>query len=76
MRVLIEVLHIVVGVFAAMLIAALASWSYGQAARDIWLVAYVAMAAVVLMGIGPIRRAYEEDRASMTQNGNRADPDA
>ena len=72
MRVLLEVLHIVIGIFAAMLIAALASWSYGQAAKDIWLVAYVAMGAVVLMGIGPIRRAYAEDRASM----NRADSDA
>jgi hypothetical protein len=76
MRVLIEVLHIVVGIFAAMLIAALATWSYGQAERDIWLVAYAAMGAVVLMGIGPIRRAYEADRASMMQGGHRGDPDA
>ena len=65
MRVLIEVLHIVVGIFAAMLIAALASWSYPLARGDIWLVTYVAMAAVVLMGVGPIRRAYEEDRATL-----------
>lgn len=76
MRVLIEVLHIVVGIFAAMLIAALASWSYPLAKNDIWLVTYAAMVAVVLMGVGPIRRAHDEDRASMTQTGNRADPDA
>ena len=74
MRVLIEVLHIVVGVFAAMLIAALASWSYGQSSRDIWLVAYVAMGLVVLMGVGPIRRADAEDRAAL--NGAKNNPDA
>ncbi len=62
MRVLIEVLHIVVGLFAAMLIAALASWSYPLARGDIWLVTVAAMAAVVLMGVGPIRRALADDR--------------
>lgn len=76
MRVLIEVLHIVVGIFAAMLIAALATWSYGQAERDIWLVAYAAMVAVVVMGIGPIRRAYAEDRETIAQAGRQADSDA
>ena len=62
MRVLIEVLHIVVGLFAAMLIAALAAWSYPLAKQDIWWVAYAAMIAVVVMGLGPIRRAYAADR--------------
>jgi hypothetical protein len=62
MRVLIEVLHIVVGLFAAMLIAALAAWSYPLARQDIWWVAYAAMIAVVVMGLGPIRRAYVADR--------------
>lgn len=71
MRVLIEVLHIVVGLLAALLIAALASWSYPLAKHDIWLVTYVAMAAVVAMGIGPMRRAYAEDRAKL--DGARAD---
>lgn len=65
MRVLVEVLHIVSGLAAALLIAALCTWSYPLAEDDIWLTAYVAMIAVVLMGIGPIRRAYEEDKATM-----------
>ena len=65
MRVLIEVLHIVVGLLAALLIAALASWSYPLARHDIWLVTYVAMGLVVLMGIGPIRTAYEADKAKL-----------
>jgi hypothetical protein len=65
MRVLIEVMHIIAGLFAAMLIGALATWSYPLARQDIWSVTYVAMAAVMLMGIGPIRRAYRADRAAM-----------
>ena len=64
MRVLIEVLHILAGIFAAMLIASLAAWSYPLAKHDIWWVAYAAMVAVVLMGVGPIRRAWAEDRAN------------
>lgn len=65
MRVLIEVIHIAAGIAAAMLIAALASWSYPLARDDIWLVTYVAMAAVVVMGVGPIRRALAEDRGTL-----------
>ena len=72
MRVLIEVLHIVVGLLAALLIAALASWSYPLAKHDIWLVTYVAMAAVVAMGVGPLRRAYAIDKAKLG-GGARAD---
>ena len=67
MRVLIEVFHLVAGLFAAMLIAALAAWSYPLAKHDIWLVTYVAMAAVLVMGIGPLRRAYAEDRARLNR---------
>ena len=65
MRVLIEVVHIVIGLIAATLIAAAAAWSYPRATQDIWLVTWVAMALVVLMGIGPIRRAYAADRAKL-----------
>jgi hypothetical protein len=65
MRVLIEVVHIAIGLIAATLIAAAAAWSYPRATGDIWLVTFVAMALVVLMGIGPIRRAYAVDRAKL-----------
>jgi uncharacterized membrane protein len=67
MRVLIEVLHIVAGLIAAFIIASLAAWSYRRATDDIWLVTYVAMIAVVIMGIGPIRRAYAVDRAKLAE---------
>jgi hypothetical protein len=62
MRVLIELLHLLAGIFAAILIASLAAWSYPLAKHDIWWVAYAAMAALVLMGVGPVRRAWTEDR--------------
>ncbi len=75
MRVLIEVLHIAVGLAAAVLIAALAGWSYPLARQDIWLVTYVAMAAVVAMGVGPIRRAYAADRSDLAA-GAEAERDA
>ncbi len=68
MRVLIEVLHIVAGLIAAWTIASLAAWSYRRATHDIWLVAYVAMVAVVAMGIGPLRRAYAQDRDALRRN--------
>ncbi len=67
MRVLIEVLHIVAGLIAAVLIATAAAWSYPRATDDIWLVTWVVMAAVVAMGIGPIRKAYEVDRAKLRE---------
>ncbi|TGX53987.1 hypothetical protein E5A73_07595 [Sphingomonas gei] len=65
MRVLIETVHIVIGLIAAALIAAAAAWSYPRATDDIWLVTFVAMILVILMGIGPIRRAYAIDRARL-----------
>ncbi|RYE01644.1 MAG: hypothetical protein EOP61_10695 [Sphingomonadales bacterium] len=65
MRVLIEVLHILVGLLVAVLIAALCAWSYPLAKHDIWLVTYVAMVAIVAMGVGPLRRAYALDKAKL-----------
>lgn len=65
MRVLIEVVHIAIGLLAAALIAAAAAWSYPRATEDIWLVAWGCMIAVVLMGVGPVRRAFAEDKAKL-----------
>ncbi|TGX39329.1 hypothetical protein E5A74_17335 [Sphingomonas naasensis] len=68
MRVLLEVAHILIGVFAAALIARAAAWSYPRATDDIWLVAYACMAAVVVMGIGPVRRAVTDDASPLAAN--------
>lgn len=73
MRVLIEVIHILVGLFAALLIAALSAWAYPLGRDDIWLVTYVMMVAVVVMGIGPVRRALAADRAALNRDGGKAD---
>lgn len=64
MRVLIELVHIAIGLAAAVVIAWLAAWAYPRARADIWLVAYVAMAAVVVMGIRPLNAARRADRAA------------
>jgi hypothetical protein len=73
MRVLIEVLHLALGIAAAAAIAYLAEWSYPLAGADIWRVAGAAIVAVLLMGVGPLRRAYAEDRAIL--DAERANPD-
>jgi len=63
MRVLVEALHIAAGITVALLIGALSAWAYPLAARDVWLVTAVAIACVVVMGIGPMRRAMAADRS-------------
>jgi hypothetical protein len=65
MRVLIETIHIAVGLIAAAAIAWAAAWSYPRATNDIWLVAYACMVAVVVMGVGPLRKAYAADKAGL-----------
>ncbi|MBO9500012.1 MAG: hypothetical protein J7483_11210 [Novosphingobium sp.] len=73
MRVLIEVVHIAIGLVAAALIAAAAAWSYPRATGDIWLVAYGCMIAVIAMGVGPVRKAFAEDKARLAGTEPRAD---
>ena len=63
MRVLVEALHIAAGIAVALLIGALSAWAYPLAARDVWLVTAVAIACVVAMGIGPMRRAMAAGRS-------------
>lgn len=57
MRVLVEALHIAAGIAVALLIGALASWAYPLARADVWLVTGIAIICIMLMGIGPMRRA-------------------
>lgn len=68
MRVLIEVIHIAIGLAAAALIGWASAWAYPRATDDIWLVAWGCMVAVVLMGIGPVRRAYAIDRRRLSRD--------
>jgi hypothetical protein len=52
------------------LIASLGAWAYPLARHDIWLVTFAAMAAVVLMGVGPLRRAYAADRRTLARGAD------
>ncbi len=64
-RTIIEILHVAAGLIATVVIAWIAAWSYTPGTRDIWMVAWVAMAAVVAMGINPLRRAWAADLARL-----------
>lgn len=75
MRVLVEALHIAAGIAVALLIAALCAWAYPLAERDVWLVTGVAIGAIVLLGVGPMCRAYAADRAA-GEAGRGSAPDA
>lgn len=61
-KTLIELLHIVAGLLAALVIGSLSAWSYPRATQDVWTVTYACMAVSALMGIGPVRRALAADR--------------
>jgi phosphate/sulfate permease len=62
-RTVIEALHLAAGLGATVALAALFAWSYPQATVTIWVVAAVAGVLVALMGVRPIRRALQEDKA-------------
>ena len=62
-RTLLELLHIAAGVLVTGLFANLAAWSVPNAADSIWLVAWVAVAVVIFMGLAPLRAAWDADRA-------------
>ncbi len=60
-RTLVEALHVVAGLAAAVAITWAAAWSYPLGWDVIWWCGAGAMAATILMGIGPLRRALTED---------------
>ena len=63
---LIEVLHIAIGLATTALIVAAASWAYPLARWEMRVTGIVCAIAVVLLGIGPVRRAWSRDRAERT----------
>lgn len=72
MRVLVEALHIAVGIAVALLIGSLCAWAYPLAHRDVWLVTSVAIVCIMLMGVGPLRRAAAIERARGKRRANGA----
>ena len=62
MRKLVELSFIAAGLLVALVLGWLSAWSYPQGRDDIWLVTWVSMGVIMLMGIGPVRDAVVEDR--------------
>lgn len=57
-----ELLHISSGLAGALALTSLSAWAYPQGRAVIWTCGAAAMVVVVLMGIGPLRRARRADR--------------
>ena len=62
-RTLTELLHVAAGLIGTAIAARIAAWAVPQVGQTIWQVAFVAMAAVAAMGVGPLRAAWRTDRA-------------
>ncbi len=60
----IELFHIALGLAAAYALTSLCAWSYPLGREAIWWCGGAAMVATVLMGLGPLRRAWAKDRAA------------
>ena len=60
-RTLIELLHILAGLVVAVAAAKAVAWSYPLGAEVAWWCGGGAMLATILMGIGPLRRAWATD---------------
>ncbi len=62
-RLLTEIFHVVAGIVVAWTIGSLSAWSYPLGRRDIWLVTWVSMAVVAVLGGRQIQRAMADERA-------------
>lgn len=60
---LVEILHIAIGLAATALIVSAASWAYPLARWEMQVTGVACAIVVVLLGIGPVRRAWARDRA-------------
>jgi hypothetical protein len=61
-RMLKELLHLIVGLVAIHVIAALAAWSVPNASVSIWWVSWVVTVVVILASIRSIAAAHRRDR--------------
>ena len=62
MRVAVELFYLALGLIAAVALSAAAAWAYPPAFTVIWWCGAGAAAATLLMGVGPLRRAWRIDR--------------
>ncbi|KQN25717.1 hypothetical protein ASE86_05790 [Sphingomonas sp. Leaf33] len=61
-RTLIELFFIGTGLAATVAIVSVAAWAYPLARREIEVSGWVIAVIILLIGIGPIRRAWRQDR--------------
>ena len=59
---LVELLHLVAGLVATAALTSAIAWAYPLGRVVIWWCGAAAMVAMVLMGVGPLRRAAQADR--------------
>ena len=62
-RTAVELLHILLGLGAAAALTSAIAWSYPLGADIAWWCGGAAMLATVLMGLGPLARAWAVDKA-------------
>jgi heme A synthase len=62
MRTLVELMHLLVGLAVAAMLMTAAAWAYPIGREVFWWCGAAAMTVTVLMGIGPLRRAWAKDR--------------
>lgn len=60
MRVLIEIVVLALGLGVAYGLGRLSAWSFPPGANDIWMITWVAMAVVVVLGVRKIVRVSSE----------------
>lgn len=61
-HVAIELFHIALGIAIAVLMAYGAAWAVPLARTEIWVVAGLAIVAILWLGIGPLKQARARDR--------------
>lgn len=73
MRFLIELMHVAIGIVAALVIAFLTAWALPQAKATIWIIDYVSIAFILGMGYLPLREAWAADRVAQRAAGGAAE---
>ncbi|MDE0878562.1 MAG: hypothetical protein OSB00_07835 [Sphingomonas bacterium] len=63
MRLAVELFYILLGLAVTVALTAAAAWSYPMGRQVIWWCGAGAAAATLLMGVGPLMRAWRIDRA-------------
>ncbi len=67
-RTMIEILHIVIGLGVTLGIVRASSWAYPLARWEVEVTGMACAIVVVLLGVGPVRRAWALDRGRLADD--------